>query len=62
MCMFPTNSECLISISDAFSAFCSWVFIIFPTLSLYPQQKQAYSALQPQAWTYIYRSMPVGTY
>ena len=30
--------------------------------SLYPQQKHAYSALHPQAWTYIYSSMPVGTY
>ena len=54
MCMFPTNSECLIGISDALSAFCLWVFVIFPTCSLYPQQKRAYSALHPQAWTYIY--------
>ena len=26
ICMFPTNSECLIGISDAFSAFCLRVF------------------------------------
>ena len=56
MCMFPTNSECLIGISDAFSAFCLRVSVILPTCSLYPQQKRAYSysALHPQAWTYIY--------
>ena len=62
MCMFPTNSECLIGISDAFSAFCLRVFVIFPTCSLSPQQKRAYSALHPQAWTCIYRSMPEGSY
>ena len=51
--MFPTNGECLIGISDAFFAFCLQVSVIFPTCSLYPQQKHAYSALHPQAWTYI---------
>ena len=61
MCMFRTKSECLIGISDAFSAFCLRVFVIFPTCSLYPQQTRAYSALHSQAWTYIYRPMPVGT-
>ena len=60
MCMFPTNSERLIGISDAFSAFCLRVSVILPTCSLYPQQKRAYSALHPQAWTY--RSMLIGTY
>ena len=60
--MFPTNSECLIGISDAFFAFCLWVSVVLPTCSLYPQQKCAYSALHPQAWTYIYSSMPVNTY
>ena len=54
ICMFPVSSECLIGISDAFSAVCSRVSIIFPPCSLYPQQKRAYSALHPQAWTYIY--------
>ena len=29
---------------------------------MYPQQKRAYSALHPQAWTYIYSSMSVGMY
>ena len=53
ICMFPTNSECLIGISDAFSAFCLRVSVIFPTCSLYPQQKRSYFALHPQAWTYI---------
>ena len=62
ICMFPTNSECLIGISDAFSAFCLRVSVILPTCSLYPKQKRAYSALHLQAWTYIYRSMPEGTY
>ena len=47
ICMFPTNSESLIGISDAFSAFCLRVSVIFPTCSLYPQQKRAYSALHP---------------
>ena len=54
ICMFPTNSEHLIGVSDAFSALCLWVSVIFPTCSLYPQQKRAYSALHPQVWTYIY--------
>ena len=62
ICTFPTSSECLIGISDAFSAFCLRVSVIFPTCSLYTQQKRAYSALHPQAWTYIYRSMPEGSY
>ena len=62
ICTFPTSSECLIGISDAFSAFCLRVSVTFPTCSLYPQQKRAYSALNPQAWTYIYRSMPEGSY
>ena len=44
ICMFPTKSECLIDISDAFSAFCLLVTVIFTTCSLYPQQKRAYSA------------------
>ena len=60
--MFPTNSERLIGISDAFSAFCLRVSVIFPTCSLYQKQKRAYSALHPQALTYIYRSMLEGTY
>ena len=51
--MFPKNSERLIGISDAFSAFCLLVPVIFLRCSLYPQQKQAYYALHPQAWTYI---------
>ena len=61
--MFPTNSERLISISNAFSAFCLQVSYIFPTCSLYPQQKRAYSALYPQAWTDIYiQAMTVDIY
>ena len=38
ICTFPASSECLIGISDAFSAFCLRVSVIFPTCSLYPQQ------------------------
>ena len=53
ICTFPASSECLIGISDAFSAFCLRVSVILPTFSLYPQQKRAYSALHPQAWTFI---------
>ena len=42
---------------------CLWVSVILPTCSLYPQQKRAYSALHPRAWTYIIiQAMPVGTY
>ena len=52
ICTSPASSECLIGISDAFSAFCLRVSVIFPTCSLYPQQKRAYSALHLQAWTY----------
>ena len=62
ICTFPVSNECLIGIFDAFSAFCLRVSVIFPRCSLYPQQKRAYSALHPQAWTYIYRSMPEGSY
>ena len=62
ICTFPASSECLIGISDVFSAFCLRASVIFPMCSLYPQQKRAYSALHPQAWTYIYSSMPVGIY
>ena len=51
ICAFSTSSECLIGISIAFSAFCLQVSIIFPTCSLYPQQKHVCSALNPQAWT-----------
>ena len=62
ICTFPESTECLIGISDAFSAFCLRVSIIFPTCSLYPQQKHACSALHLQVWTYIYRYMPEGSY
>ena len=58
--MFPTNSERVIGITEAFSAFVDGVSVIVPTCSVDPQQKRAYSALHPQAWTYI-QAMPVGT-
>ena len=47
ICMFPTNGECLIGISDAFLAFCLRVSVILSTCSLYSLQKRAYSALHP---------------
>ena len=63
ICTFLAISECLIGISDAFSTFCLRASVIFPTCSLYPQQKRAYFALHSQAWTYIQvRSMPEGSY
>ena len=34
ICTFPASNECLFGISDAFSAFCLWVSVIFPTCSL----------------------------
>ena len=49
ICTFPASSECLIGISDAFSAFCLRISVIFPTCALYPQQKRAYSALHQRA-------------
>ena len=36
ICTFPESSECLIGISDAFSAFCLRVSVILPPCSLYP--------------------------
>ena len=53
ICILPASSECLIAVSNAFSAFCLRVSVIFPACSLYPQQKRASSALHPQARTYI---------
>ena len=38
ICTFPASSECLIGISDAFSAFCLRVSVIFTTCSLYPNE------------------------
>ena len=38
ICTFPASSECLIGISDAFSAFCLRVSVVFPTCSLYPSK------------------------
>ena len=38
ICMFPTNGECLIGISDAYFAFCLRVSVILPTCSLYPHK------------------------
>ena len=62
ICTFPASSECLRGTSDAFSAFCLRVSVVFHMCSLYPQQKRAHSALNPQAWTYTYVSMPEGSY
>ena len=58
ICMFPTNGECLIGIYDAF-LFCLPFVYGYPSSCPrahegVPQQKRAYSALHPQAWTYIY--------
>ena len=63
ICTFPTNSECLIGISDASSAFCLRVSVILPTCPLYSQQKRAYSAYTCRHGPiYIYRSMLEGSY
>ena len=40
ICMFPTNSECLIGIYGAFFAFCLRVSVILPTCSLYPNKSE----------------------
>ena len=62
ICTFPASSECLIGISDTFLPFVYGYPSSCPRAHWYPQQKRAYSALHPQAWTYIYRSMPEGSY
>ena len=59
ICTFPVSSEYLIGTSDAILFTGA---VIFPTCSLYPQQKRAYSGVHLQAWTYTYRSMPEGSY
>ena len=52
MYMFPTNSERLIGISDAFSAFVYGYPSSCPRARCTPNtEKRAYSALHPQAWT-----------
>ena len=56
ICTFPASSECLIGISDAFSAFCLRVSVIFPTCSLYPQQKRTYSALHVNMVLNVHRN------
>ena len=72
--MEPTiRSACSPRTVSAWSASSFWclfclclrVSVILPTCSVYPQQKRAYSALYPQAWTCIYKNiqaMSVGTY
>ena len=49
ICTFPASSECLIGISDAFSAFVYGYPSSSPRAHCTPQQKRAYSALHPQA-------------
>ena len=63
ICTFPASSECLIGISDAFSAFVYGYPSSCSRAHCTPQQMRDYSALHPQAWTCIYiQAMPVGTY
>ena len=62
ICMLPMNNEHLIGISDAFSAFCLRVSVIFSMCSLYPQQKHAYSALHPRYTRNHVQAMPGGIY
>ena len=63
ICMFPASNECLIAISDAFSAFCLRVSVILPTCSLYPPTKACLlCAISAGMDLYIYRSMPEGSY
>ena len=60
ICMFPTNSECLIAFLMPFLPFGYGYPSSSPRAHCTPppQQKCAYSALHPQAWTYTYRSCP----
>ena len=57
ICTFPASSECFIGISDAFSAFCLRVSVIFPTCSLYPQQLERVPTLR-----YTCRHAPTGRF
>ena len=59
ICMFHTNSESLIGISDAFFAFCLRVSVILPTCSLYPPTKARLLCATPAG---MESPMPVGTY
>ena len=52
--MFPTNSEWLVGISDAFSAFCLRVSVIFPTCSLYPNKRVPYTLRYTRRHGHIY--------
>ena len=52
ICMFPTNSERLIGISDAFSAFVYGYPSSCPCAQCTPPK--SVTALHPQAWTCIY--------
>ena len=52
ICMFPTNSERLIGISDAFSVFVYGYPSSCPRAHCTPNKSAAYSALHPQAWTF----------
>ena len=61
ICTFPASSECLIGISDAFSAFCLRVSVILPTSSLYPN-KSVPTLRYTHRHGPIYRSMPEGSY
>ena len=64
ICMLPTNSECLIGISDALIfCLCLRVSVIFLTCSLYPNKSvPTLRTTRRHGPIYIYRSTTVGTY
>ena len=56
ICMLPTNSECLIGISNAISEFCLRVSVIFPTCSLYPPTKACLLCATLEVLLYVHRN------
>ena len=61
ICMFPTNSECLIGISDAFSAFVMGIRHFAHMLTVPPTKVWLLCATPTGLDLYI-QAMPVGTY
>ena len=63
ICTFSASSECLIGISDAFSAFCLRVSVNdLPHVLTVPPTKACLLCATPAGMDLIYRSMPEGSY
>ena len=62
ICMFPTNGEYLIAFLLHFLPSVYGYLSSCPRAHCTPPKKRAYSALHPQACTYICSSTPISTY